>query len=131
MRVRIKKASKPGYWYRLHIGQVFNVEPTPASQDDYRVVGVGPTGTACWIDKSDCVLVVRVPKELRPPSRFKAFRAENRIRDRFVVKGLFRKPKVGELYYSSPCSLSGRSFVHECDFLNETDGPRVIVERAP
>lgn len=128
MRVRIKKCSNQYWWYAHHIGQVCDAEPWGPDSSVYMIRFGQSVGLA---SKADCVRVVRVPKELRPPSRFKAFRAENRIRDRFVVKGLFRKPKVGELYYSSPCSLSGRSFVHECDFLNETDGPRVIVERAP
>ena len=73
---------------------------------------------------------VRVPKYLRPPKRYDAFRPDNQT-GRFAVKGIFRAPKVGEFYLADTRHLNIHAiFVHQANSGNETFGrSRVILER--
>ncbi len=66
---------------------------------------------------------VRVPKELRPPERFNAFRGpENGEHGKFKVKGAYRFPRKGELFWS------GYGVVERA-LLNFRFYERVILER--
>lgn len=70
---------------------------------------------------------VRVPKELRPPERFKPFAAPGQDRGEFgsfKVKGVFRNPKDGEYFWSQ--SFGGSVLMGR---YNIFFGPRVILER--
>lgn len=70
---------------------------------------------------------VRVPKELRPPSRFGAFADDHSIPGSphygpWKVKGVFRQPKPGEAYWMD--SEWGVLISQ-----GTKRGPRVILER--
>jgi hypothetical protein len=69
---------------------------------------------------------VRVPKELRPPERFKPFHGEVRFHPgsagSFRVKGIFRNPRAKEYFWSNGSSILQ-------SILGEEYGPRVILEK--
>ena len=66
---------------------------------------------------------VRVPKELRPPSRFGAFRCPRLPqRGEYRVAGVYRNPREGEFFWSMYGEI-------EVARLNFKHSPRVILER--
>jgi hypothetical protein len=78
---------------------------------------------------------VRVPKELRPPSRTNVFDGcspHEICKGRFRVKGLFRSPKMGEFFWVSKetAGMAGNGNGYASIAVFDFKGcPRVILER--